>query len=164
MNSELLCSTVIDGSYRKNVGEGTAILVKGVTKSFGRINALKGMDLSVPTGSVFALLGRNAAGKSTLLQLILGLLEPSSGSISVLNMDPRKDAVKLRRKLGYVPEHLPMYEWMTVAEILRFVGAQYPNWSNVRQDQLVKSLQIPLTQKVWTLSRGQRALLVSRDA
>jgi ABC-2 type transport system ATP-binding protein len=158
MNSELLHKNIPAPTTLDPDGV-PAIEVKNVTKSFGGNLALNGIDLCVPTGSTYALLGRNAAGKSTLLQLMLGLLEPTSGSISVLGFDTKKDSVEVRKRLGYVPEHLAMYEWMTAAEVLRFVAAQYPTWSIGVQEELVNRLRIPLIQKVRTLSRGQRALL-----
>ena len=159
MDNALLLNTLPSESIAGTAVTSSAIKLSGVTKTYGKVPALNGIDLSVPTGSTFALLGRNAAGKSTLLQLILGLLEQTTGSVSVLGLNPAKDGVEVRRRLGYIPEFLAMYEWMTCAEILRFVAAQYKTWSNDVQDNLVKRLRIPLTQKVRTLSRGQRALL-----
>jgi ABC-2 type transport system ATP-binding protein len=159
MDNTLLLNTLPSESIAGSGSTSSAIKLSGVTKTYGKVSALNGIDLTVPTGSTFALLGRNAAGKSTLLQLILGLLEPTTGSVSVLGLNPAKDGVEVRRRLGYIPEFLAMYEWMTCAEILRFVAAQYKTWSHDVQDDLVKRLRIPLTQKIRTLSRGQRALL-----
>jgi ABC-2 type transport system ATP-binding protein len=136
-----------------------AISVYSVTKQFGKKAALNGLELSIPKGSVYAVLGRNGAGKSTLMQLLLGLLEPTSGTMSVLGLDPVKDCIELRRRVGYIPERLPMYEWMTIAEILRFVAAQYPVWSTTTEAELVAKFRLPIDQRIRTLSRGQRALL-----
>ena len=159
MTKELLPNSAECEDSKAELVLPPAIKVDGLTKQFGRTRALNGVDLLVPTGSIYALLGRNAAGKSTLMQSVLGLLEPTSGSISVLGLNPMRDGLALRRRLGYIPEHMPMYEWMTIAETLRFVAAQYPVWSKAIQDDLVQRLRLPLSQKIRTLSRGQRALL-----
>jgi ABC-2 type transport system ATP-binding protein len=136
-----------------------AIQTHGLTKSFGRTGALRGLDLSVPAGAVYALLGRNGAGKSTLMQLLLGLLEPTAGMVQVLGRDPSREGVALRQRLGYIPERLPLYEWMTVAQTLRFVAAQYRSWSAPTELALVTKFRLPRERRVRELSRGQRALL-----
>ena len=136
-----------------------AIETQGLTKRFGRTEALRGLDMQVPAGAVYALLGRNGAGKSTLIQLLLGLLEPMSGAVQVLGRHPIRDGVEVRQRLGYIPEHLPLYEWMTVAQTLRFVAAQYSTWSPATENTLLANFRLPRDRRVRELSRGQRALL-----
>jgi ABC-2 type transport system ATP-binding protein len=145
-----------------DTGDGApkaAIETRRLVKRFGRADALNGLDLRVPQGAVYALLGRNGAGKSTLIQLLMGMLEPTTGLISVLDLDPSRDGVKLKQRLGYIPERLPMYDWMTVGEILRFVAGFYTNWSSEDEAALVAKFRIKRDQKVGALSRGNRALL-----
>ncbi len=139
--------------------DGPAIETRDLTKSFGRTAALRGLDLVVPTGAVYALLGRNGAGKSTLMQILLGLLEPTGGTVRVLGRDPNREGVALRQRLGYIPERLPLYEWMTVSQTLRFVAAQYPTWSVAVEHGLTAKFRLPRERRVRELSRGQRALL-----
>lgn len=136
-----------------------AIEAAHVVKRFGKTDALQNLSLRVPRGSVYALIGRNGAGKSTLIQILLGLLEPTAGDVRVLGLDPIRDGVELRQRLGYIPERLPMYEWMTVAETLRFAGAQYRQWSAQTEADLVRTFRLSPTKRVRDLSRGQRALL-----
>jgi ABC-2 type transport system ATP-binding protein len=136
-----------------------ALETRQLKKRYGRSNALCGLDMQVPLGSVYALLGRNGAGKSTLIQLALGLLEPSGGQIRVLGLDPVRNGVELKRRIGYIPEHLPMYEWLTVDETLRMVAALYPTWSREEEDRLLARFRIPRSKKIRELSRGNRALL-----
>ena len=137
----------------------TAIAVDGLVKKFGRNTALNGLTMRVPRGSVYALLGRNGAGKSTLIQVLMGMLEPTSGDIRILGLSPVSDAVSLKKVIGYIPDRLPMYDWMTVDELLRFVADFYSNWSPEDERDLVSRFRIARDQKVGALSRGNRALL-----
>jgi ABC-2 type transport system ATP-binding protein len=132
---------------------------RGLTKKYGKTLALSGLDINVPQGSVYALLGRNGAGKSTLIQLLMGMLEPTSGTLQVLGCDPFKDDVAVKQRLGYIPERMPMYEWMTVDQILGFVSGMYTNWSATEESRLAKKFRLKRDQKVGALSRGNRALL-----
>ena len=159
MNSEAVPNFEIPAGVESETVLPAAVTMTNVSKWYGKNRAVNALNLSVPTGSVYALLGRNAAGKSTIMQLLLGLQSANSGSIDVLGSDPVKDGIEMRKKLGYIPERMPMYEWMTIAETLRFVEAQYPVWSASTQDDLVRKFRLPLQQRVRTLSRGQRALL-----
>ena len=139
--------------------EEKAIEAIDLVKKFGRTVALNGLSLSVPKGSVYALLGRNGAGKSTFIQILLGLLEPTAGHVRVLGEDPGSAGDRLRQRIGYIPERLAMYDWMTVSQALRFVAAQYPGWSPEEERHYLERFRIPTDRTVGALSRGQRALL-----
>jgi len=141
------------------VTEPAAIECRGLTKRFGRTDALKGLDIRVPRGSVYALIGRNGAGKSTLIQILMGMMEPTAGTVSVLGLDPIRQGEALKQRVGYIPDRLPMYDWMTVDELLRFVAAAYTSWSRQDAQSLVAQFRIDRAQKVGALSRGFRALL-----
>ena len=95
----------------------SVIEVNHVSKRFRRTVALDEGTLNVPAGVVFALLGENRAGKTTLIQSMLGLVQPNDGSISVLGLEPCKNGVQLRRQIGYVPDAPALYDWMTVQQI-----------------------------------------------
>jgi ABC-2 type transport system ATP-binding protein len=88
--------------------EDTAIQITGLRKRFGRREVLKGVDLSVPKGSIFGLLGRNGAGKSTLIKAMLGLLKFDGGQCRVLGIDAAVDPVGIRRRVGYMAENQTM--------------------------------------------------------
>jgi ABC-2 type transport system ATP-binding protein len=136
-----------------------ALTTRGLSMKFGKNDVLSGLNMTVPTGSVYALLGRNGVGKSTLMQLALGLLRQTSGEISVLGLNPRKNSSALLERIGYIPERLPLYEWMTIDEILRFTGAQYKRWSTSEADRLVAKFRLDRKKKIRELSRGTLALL-----
>src|SRR5437868_12803442 len=93
------------------------ILCENLTRDFGSLRAVDGLTLAVPRGAVFALLGDNGAGKTTTIRMLTGLLRPDAGQAAVLGRDCWKAAVRLRHRVGYVPERPRYYDWMTIAEI-----------------------------------------------
>jgi len=99
-----------------------AIETRGLKRAFGDFVAVDGIDLAVPKGALYGFLGPNGAGKSTTIKCLTGLLAPSGGSMSLLGIDPRKDAVAVKRLVGVVPEDLALFEQLTAAETLAFVG------------------------------------------
>src|SRR3954467_11796119 len=99
-----------------------SIEVQAVHKSFGAADVLRGVTFEVAPGRTFAFLGRNAAGKTTMIRLLLGLLPRDDGAIRVLGLDPERDAIELRRRVGYLAEDQTMYGWMRVDEIIRFLA------------------------------------------
>jgi ABC-2 type transport system ATP-binding protein len=99
-----------------------ALETHGLRKEFGNVCAVDGIDLVVPRGSFYGFLGQNGAGKSTTIKCLTGLLRPTAGSFRILGLDPTVDAVAIRRHLGVVPEDLGLFERLTAAETLAFVG------------------------------------------
>jgi len=91
----------------------SAISISGLVKTFGRTRALNGLDLSVATGEVHGFLGPNAAGKTTTLRILLGLLRADAGTVSLLGGDPWTDAVALHRRLAYVPGDVELWPNLT---------------------------------------------------
>lgn len=136
-----------------------ALRTRSLSMRFGKNEVLDGIDMEVPAGAVYALLGRNGVGKSTLLQIALGLLRQTSGEISVLGLDPQRNSSELLERVGYIPERLPLYDWMTVGEILRFTAAQYKRWSHEEEARLVSKFRLSRDKKIRELSRGTLALL-----
>jgi ABC-2 type transport system ATP-binding protein len=102
-----------------------AVELKRIAKRYADIVAVDYIDLDVKHGEVFGLLGPNASGKSTTLKMILGLVEPDSGSVKVLGIDAKEDPVAVKRQIGYVPETPRLYEFLTGLEYLDFVGDIY---------------------------------------
>ncbi len=99
-----------------------AVEIKGLNKSYGKILALKSIDLVVPEGTIYGLLGPNGAGKSTLIKALVGALSPTSGEIKVLGRDPLKDRWNIRKEIGYMPQSPALYEDLTARDNIMFFG------------------------------------------
>jgi ABC-2 type transport system ATP-binding protein len=136
-----------------------AIELQAVTKSFRRTEVLRGVTFRVDRGKTFAFLGRNAAGKTTTIRMLLGLLQRDDGSIRVLGLDPTRDPIELRRRVGYLAEDQTMYGWMTVGEIVRFVAPFYPTWDHDLALKYIREFELPIDQKIKHLSKGQNVRL-----
>lgn len=102
-------------------------------KNYGAKKVLKGVDLEVSPGTIFALLGTNGAGKTSLIRCLLGLIPSTKGDIKVLGEEPYKIGPKLRQRIGYVSEEQGLYGWMTVSGLIKFCKALYEHWD----DQLI---------------------------
>ena len=105
-----------------------AIDIKGLYKQFTgkrmtKVDALKGIDLSIETGEVFGFLGPNGAGKSTTIKLVMGLLRPTSGTTTIMGMDASQS--ESRRNVGYLPENPAFYDYLSAEEYIAFVGSQF---------------------------------------
>jgi ABC-2 type transport system ATP-binding protein len=102
-----------------------AIQTTGLRKVFGDLVAVDGIDLAVPSGSFYGFLGPNGAGKSTTIKCLTGLLRPTAGSFRILDMDMLAEPVAVKQKIGVVPEDLALFDRLTGAETLAFVGQVY---------------------------------------
>jgi ABC-2 type transport system ATP-binding protein len=119
--------------------------LKDVFKRYSEIIAVDHIDLSVRAGEIFGLLGPNGSGKSTTLKMLLGLVKPDSGKVSVLGIDVQKDPVDVKRLTGYVPESPRLYEFLTGVEYLDFIGDVYgmqPEEKKTRINEYLKGLQL----------------------
>ena len=114
-----------------------AIAVEGLSKRFGRRLAVDNLTFQVPAGSVCGFLGRNGAGKSTAIRMMMNLLDPSAGRVTLLGLDSRRDHTALMGRIGYVSESPALYESMKVAELVRFTAAFYRYWNRGRVDELL---------------------------
>jgi len=133
------------------------IRFENVTKRYGSNVALDNLSLEVPPGMVFALLGENGAGKSTSIKSMLGLTTPDSGSVDVLGLDSRRDGIKIRRSVGYVPEQPVLYDWMRIDQIGWFTSGFYGDGFLTRYHEQIKRFDLPLKRKLKNLSKGMRA-------
>ena len=135
----------------------TAIAVDGLSKRFGRRMAVKDLSFEVPEGSVCGFLGRNGAGKSTAIRLMMNLLDPTSGRITLLGLDSRRDHAALMKRVGYVSQSPVLYEWMTVRQLVKFTADFYERWNHRRVEELLDRYGIDREQKIRHLSRGMQA-------
>lgn len=99
-----------------------ALQTQGLTRKFGDLMAVDSVDLVVPAGCFYGFLGPNGAGKSTTIKCLTGLLRPSEGEIRILDLDPLKDPVAVKKQTGVLPEDLALFDRLTAAETLSFVG------------------------------------------
>jgi len=102
-----------------------AIQTQKLTRKFGNLTAVDGVDLQVTAGQFFGFLGPNGAGKSTTIKILTGLLAPTSGSIELLGVDFDSNPVEVKRQIGVVPEGMGLFERLTGSEYLKFVGRMY---------------------------------------
>jgi len=102
-----------------------AVEIKDVTKRYNQIVAVNNLNLTIGAGEIFGLLGPNGSGKSTTLKMLMGLVQPTAGSITVLGLDAQKQPVEVKRLVGYVPESPNIYEFLTGIEYLDFIADIY---------------------------------------
>ncbi|MFO7973477.1 MAG: ABC transporter ATP-binding protein [Candidatus Hydrogenedentota bacterium] len=131
--------------------------VRSLTRHFGSTAALIDVDLTVPRGCVFGLVGENGAGKTTLIHHLLGLLKAQTGSVRVFGLDPVKDPVGVLSKIGYLSEDRDIPDWMRVYELMRYTQAFYPEWDENYAEKLRETFGLDPRARIKELSRGQRA-------
>jgi ABC-2 type transport system ATP-binding protein len=132
-----------------------AVYTRALTKRYAGQVALDRVDLLIPEGAVFVLLGANGAGKSTALKLLLNLEPADSGVAELFGLDTSSHGPQVRAQVGYVPErHDAGYPWMTCGRLLQHVAAYYPAWDHTYAEQLIGALDIRRDKKVGGLSKG----------
>jgi ABC-2 type transport system ATP-binding protein len=122
-----------------------AVSVQDVSKSFGGLRAVRNLNLTVEQGQIRGLLGPNGSGKSTTMKMIAGILKPDYGAISLLGFNTALNPVDAKKIIGYVPETAHLYDYLTVAEYLDFIGIAYRIPSIIRKqraDELLQALQM----------------------
>jgi len=139
---------------------------KNLTKRFGSLNALSGIDLTIEPGRIVGLLGPNGSGKTTLIKLANGLLTPSEGEILILGEAPGKNSHSL---VSYLPERTSIPLWMSVDQLLDFYSDFYPDFQRNVAMEMLENLGIAGKQKIKEQSKGTRekvqlAMVMSRKA
>jgi ABC-2 type transport system ATP-binding protein len=135
------------------------IEVRGLAKRYGAVEALRGVDLTVAAGDVYGFLGRNGAGKSTTIRILMGITRPSSGSVRMFGEGAGGDLVRWRQRIGYVAQEQTFYGWMTPRTIGGFVRGFYPSWDDGEYGRLVRALDLPHDRRIRTFSGGMKAKL-----
>jgi ABC-2 type transport system ATP-binding protein len=133
-----------------------AIEARGVAVRYGRDRAVEALDLTLATGEVYALLGRNGSGKSSLVRALLGLQPVSGGSIAVLGRDPRRERAALMHEVGYVPEEPQAPPEMTAHQLSRFCGSLRRRWDGDAVAARLGRFGIPSDRRFGSLSKGQK--------
>lgn len=133
------------------------ITTESLTMHFRRCDALVDVDLSIQPGTVFALLGENGAGKTTMIRIMTGFQKPTRGSCTVCGINPQVDAQGVRRQIGYVSDAPALYDWMTVAQIGGFTASFYDESFLPSYQTAIQRYGIEPAQKIRHLSKGQRA-------
>jgi len=134
----------------------SVIRTENLTKQFGRVAALSGLNLDVSEGATFAFVGPNGAGKTTAIKILMNILKPTSGHAQVLGVDSTRIAGAMFTSIGYVSENQEQPEWMRVDGFMSYLRAFYPSWDRDLENQLVKQFELPLERKLKHLSRGLR--------
>ncbi len=98
----------------------TALAVRGLSKSFGRVRALDAASFAVPAGSISAIVGPDGAGKTTIMRILAGIIEPDEGEIEILGLDPRKDRAEIKQSLGYLSQRFSLYGELSIDENIEF--------------------------------------------
>src|SRR5262245_41952963 len=115
-----------------------AIEITGLTRRYGNVEAVNGLNLTVPAGCCYGFFGRNGAGKTTTIKCLLNLLRPSSGTVRVFGLDPHKDEVAVKKRLAYVPDAVAFYPWMNVRETLEYYASFRQHWNREIERDLLK--------------------------
>ncbi len=135
-----------------------AIRTDRLTKYYGKRCVVNGLSLRVPSGTVYGFLGRNGAGKSTTIRMLLGMVQPTCGTAFLLGHEISSLPPDVRGRIAYLAEGHPMYGWMTVSEAVRFSRAFYRDrWNQTLIDQVLDHFELPRRLKIRRLSHGQRA-------
>ncbi|GAA5509864.1 ABC transporter ATP-binding protein [Novipirellula caenicola] len=135
----------------------SVISLRHICKRFGNTIALDNINLEVPAGVVFALLGENGAGKTTMIRILTGFLKPDFGAASVIGHPCDTAGLEIRKSIGYVSDAPALYEWMSAGEIGWFTSAFYPEGFLERYRELIAEFDVPEGVRLKSLSKGQRA-------
>jgi ABC-2 type transport system ATP-binding protein len=134
----------------------SALSFEGVRRGYGRASeVLRDVSFSLEPSEIVGLLGRNGAGKTTLMNLAMGLLEAEAGRVRTLGLDPRRDAVAMKRRVGYVSEDQILPPNLRVGEAIAFHRQLFPTWDRALEKSLLERFPLPANARISTLSKGQ---------
>ena len=141
-----------------DVKQAYAIETEGLTKYYGDFEAVRGLTMRVPKGTITGFLGQNGAGKSSTIKMLLGMSRPSRGTGHVLDFDiaNERQSIEMRKRVAYVGEDKRLYDYMTVAQMIQFTKAFYPGWRENVEQRLLEEFRLPLKRLTKNLSKGMR--------
>ncbi len=130
-------------------------------KHFEGVEALRGLSLQVPKGSICGFLGKNGAGKTTTIKVLLGMCRPAGGEARVFGLPAGNEqaSVEIRRRTGFVSDDKELYNYVTVGEMIRFTAAFFPRWRKDLEERYLRAFELPPDRRVKALSRGMRTKL-----
>lgn len=137
----------------------SAIEITGLIRRYGKTEAVNGLSLTVRPGRCYGFFGRNGAGKTTTIKCLLNLLRPDAGTLRVFGLDPRQEEVAVKSRLGYVPDAVAFYPWMTVRETLDYFASFRADWNRRIETDLLQRFGLNPSQKTSALSKGQKTQL-----
>jgi ABC-2 type transport system ATP-binding protein len=135
------------------------IELKNVTRRFGKQLAVNELSFQVARGKTFGFIGLNGAGKTTAIRMMVGLLAPHGGSITINGVSVPQQREWVKRYVGYVPDRPTVYSWMRVERAISFTRSFYPNWNDARCAMLLRMFKLDLRKEARHLSKGQAAKL-----
>ena len=141
-----------------SVKHAYAIETEGLTKYYGDFEAVRGLTMRVPKGTITGFLGQNGAGKSSTIKMLLGMSRPTRGGGHVLDCDiaDEKQSIAMRKRVAYVGEDKRLYDYMTVGQMIQFTKAFYPGWRDDIEKRLLDEFRLPLDRLTKKLSKGMR--------
>ena len=137
----------------------TVIETRQLAKNFAFRDVLNSVDLTIERGSVVGLLGTNGSGKSTLIKCLLGLLKANKGTSKIFGEDSWDLSAQAKARIGYVPQKPNFYPWMSVMDVVDYIGAFYDTWDRDWTRELVKRWELPAYDRADALSPGQKQRL-----
>lgn len=135
------------------------ITTEKMTKFYGKNRGVIDLDLEVKQGEIFGFLGPNGAGKTTTIRLLLNLIHPTSGHARVFGLDSRRDSLEIRRRLGYIPGDVVLYDGMTGSEYLALMGSFHSGHNGHRLKELQERLDLDLSRQTRAYSKGMKQKL-----
>jgi ABC-2 type transport system ATP-binding protein len=135
------------------------IQTEKLTKFYGASRGIQDIDLSVCQGEVFGFLGPNGSGKTTTIRILLDFIRATSGSARIFGLDAHTDSTRIRSRIGYVPGEYGMYEDLTAAQYLRFLGSLRGDKDPPLQHRLVGLLDVETSRRIKSLSHGTKQKL-----
>jgi ABC-2 type transport system ATP-binding protein len=142
------------------VAVDVALETEEVAVAYGRTRVLDGITLAVPRGSVFALLGRNGSGKTSLLRCLLGQRPPARGRVRLLGEDPWRHRRRLMERVGVVPEDPNAFPEMSARQLSAFCARLHPRWDGAQVEERLRRFEVPVERAFGRLSKGQKGAVM----
>src|SRR5467141_2765414 len=125
-------------------------------RRYGKLEAANGLSLTVQPGRCYGFFGRNGAGKTTTIKCLLNLLQPTSGTVRVFGLEPRRNEVEVKSRLAYVPDQVAFYPWMSVRDTLDYLASFRQRWNRETEKELLGQFRLDAGKRVSALSKGQK--------